>query len=161
MASGNTLAVFSPGEYEAPTGQFATLDKRNARFLLNFDSSTQETALWTSIMPGYYSTGAISPYVHWAAASATTGTIGWDVALERVQSGIHNIDTDGFSTAQIITAIEVPASGLDLITNTSITGGNLDGILPGELYRFRLRRDVANDTAPGDAQVLGVELRET
>ena len=164
MASGNTLAIFTPLQNEPPASNYATFDTRNGHPVLDFDDTTQEAAVFTGVMPRHYGAGGITVYVHWAATSATTGTVGWDVTFERVGDGSQDIDSDGFATAQTITAVTVPGtSGHVDITNVAITAGSAgtDDIAAGESYRLRIRRDVANDTATGDAELVGVELKET
>lgn len=163
MASGDTLCCFFPQDNEPPSSNFATLDTRNGHLVLDFDTTTQETAIFKGVLPRHYGGGGITVYLHWAATSATTGTIGWDVAFERIGDGSQDIDSDGFATAQTVTAATVPAtSGRVDITNVAVTdGANIDSIAVGEAFRLRVRRDVANDTASGDAELLAVELKET
>lgn len=163
MASGNTLVVFRPSDSEPPATNYATFDTRNTHPCLDFDTTTQEAANFTAILPRSYAGGGITVYLHWAASTATTGTGGWDVAFERIGAAQQDIDADGFATAQVVTAATVPAtSGNVAITNVAVTNGaNIDSIAVGELFRLRVRRDVANDTAAGDLELLAVELKET
>lgn len=164
MASGDTLAIFTPLHNEPPASNFATIDTRNAHTVLDFDTTTQETAIFKSVMPRHYAGGGITVYVHASLTSATTGTLGWDVTFERVSDSIQDIDVDDFATAQTITAATVPAtSGLVDILNVAITAGaaGTDNVAAGDGYRLRIRRDVANDTAAGDAELWAVEVRET
>lgn len=163
MASGQTLVVFTPLMNEPPASNFATFDTRNAHPVLDFDDTTQEAAQFTAVLPRHYSGGGITVYAHWAATSATTGTIGWDVAFERIGDGSQDIDSDGYATAQTITAATVPGtSGLVAITNVAVTNGaNIDSIAVGESFRLRIRRDVANDSATGDAELVAIELKES
>lgn len=163
MASGNTLAIFMPGSYEPPSSNPAAPGKRNGRRTLDFDTTTQETAIWSGVMPRNYAGGNIVVYVTWAAASATSGTIGWDVTIERSSDAALDIDSDGFATAKTITAVTVPATaGIEATSNVTLTAGatDTDSVAAGDTFRIRIRRDVANDTAAGDAQILSVELKE-
>jgi hypothetical protein len=163
MASGNTLVVFRPVDNEPPASNYATFDIRNGHPTLDFDDTVQEAAVFTSVLPRHYASGGITVYLHWAATSATTGTVGWDVAFERVGDGQQDIDADGFATAQTVTAATAPAtSGNVKITNVAFPdGANIDSLAVGESFRLRVRRDVANDTAVGDAELVAVELKET
>lgn len=163
MASGNTLACFFPTDAEPPATNYATFDTRNNHPVLNFDTSTQETVYFTGILPRNYSSGGITVYVHWCAASATTGTIGWDSTFERIASGTMDIDADGFASAKTITAATVPsASGVPAISNVAHSNGaEIDSLQAGDSFRLRIRRDVSNDNASGDAQLIAVELKET
>jgi hypothetical protein len=163
MATGNTLLVWRAADNEPPAANYATLDTRNGHLVLDFDDTTQETAIFTGVLPRHYAAGGITVYLHWAATSATTGTVGWDVSFERIGAGSQDLDADGFAGAQTVTAATVDAtSGNVKITNVAVTNGaNLDSIAVGEAFRVRIRRDVANDTATGDAELLAVELKET
>lgn len=163
MASGNTLCVFGPLSAEFPASNSPALVMRNQHPVLNFDTTTQETAFWTGVVPRHYAGGGVTVYVHWAAATATTGTVGWDVSFERIGAAQQDIDSDGFASAQTVTAATVDGtSGNVSITNVAVTNGaNMDSVAVGESFRLRIRRDVANDNAAGDAQLIQVELKET
>jgi len=163
MATGNTLCTFMPQDNEPPTSNPATLDTRNLHPVLDFDTTTQEIAIFSGILPQHYAGGGITVYIHYAMSTATTGTCGWDVSFERIGDGSQDIDSDGFASAQTITAVTVPGtSGNVDIVNVAVTdGANMDSIAVGEVFRVRLRRDVANDSAAGDAEFKGLELRET
>jgi len=162
VASGNTLLVFRPADNEPPSSNFATLDLRNGHPTLDFDTTTQETAIFTGVIPRTYGGGGITVYVHWAATSATSGTIGWDSAFEAIGTA-QDIDSDGFATAKTITAATVPGtSGVLAVTNVAHgNGAESDSVAAGDAFRLRIRRDVANDTAAGDAELVAVELKET
>lgn len=162
MASGDTLAIFLPQSYEPPSSNYATLDTRNGHPVLDFDQTTQEVAIWTGVLPRNYGGGGITVYAHWSA-DVTTGTAGWDTAFERIGSAQQDIDSDGFASAKTISATTVDGtSGNVLITNVAHSNGaEIDSIAVGETYRFRIRRDVANDNAAGDVNLLAVELKET
>ena len=164
MASGNTLVVFTPLHNEPPASAFATLDTRNGHVVLDFDGTTQEIAIFKDVMPRHYAGGGITVYVHASLSTAITGTLGWDVTFERVSDSQQDIDADGFATAQTITAATVPGtSGFVAILNVAITAGatGTDSVAVGEGFRLRVRRDVVNDTAAGDAELWAVELKET
>lgn len=163
MASGNTLIVFTPNGAEFPASNYATLDTRNNHPCLDFDTTTGETAFFTGVMPQSYSdTTGITVYVHWAATSATSGTIGWLIALERDGDG-QSITSDDFASNQTITAATVPGTaGVIDVTSVAITkGANMDSVVAGDMFRLRVIRDVANDNASGDAELYAVEIRET
>jgi len=162
VASGNTLGILLPLAAEAPATNYATLNVRNQHPMLEFDSATQETAIWTSVMPQHYAGGNITVITKWAAVP-TTGNVGWGATFERVADAGQDIDADGFATEQIVTAATVDGtSGNTKTTSVTCTAGSTgtDSVAAGDLFRLRIRRDVATDTAAGDAQLLAVELRE-
>ena len=163
MASGDTLVVFTSLHNEPPVSIFATLDIRNAHPVLDFDGATDEEAVFTGVLPRHYAGGGHTVYLHVMFSSAITGSSFWQAAIERMDDGTLDLDADSFATAQTITAATVPASsGVEAITNVAVSNGaNIDSIAVGQAFRIRIRRDVANDNAAGDAQLLCVELKET
>lgn len=163
MATGNTLCTFFPADNEAPSANYATADMRNGHPVLDFDTTTQESAVFTGILPRHYAGGGITVYVHYSMTSAITGTCGWDVAFERIGDAQQDIDADGFATAKTVIAVTVPGTSghVDIVNVAHTDGAEIDSIAVGEVFRLRIRRDVANDTAAGDAELSGVELKET
>lgn len=159
MASGDTLAVFLARDNQPPASNPATLDTRNGHEVLDFDTTTQEVAIFAGVMPRNYAGGNIVATVHAALTSATSGTLGWDVAIEKTTG--QDLDSDNFATAVTLTATTVPGtSGVLLEIAATISGASLAGLTISNDFRLRVRRDVANDTAAGDAELWAVELRE-
>ena len=97
MASGDTHCLFFPEDNQPPIADYATLDVRNGHPVLDFDTTTEEEAIFTGIMPQHYDGGGVTVYAHWAASTATSGTIGWLIAFERVGDSQQDIDSDGFA----------------------------------------------------------------
>jgi len=162
LASGNTLCVFTPYQNEPPTTNYATLDIRNQHPVLDFDDTTGEVAIFTVVMPRHYAGGGVTVYVHHAASSATTGTIGWLVAFERI-GAVLDLDADSFAADQTVTATTVNGTaGIPNITSVGFTdGAQMDSVAAGEAFRLRITRDVASDSAVGDAELIAVEIKET
>lgn len=159
-----SIALFLPVHNEPPSSNYATLVYRNNHPSLAFDTTTQETAIFRGVVPqGATMTNGFTIYIQWAATSATSGTIGWDVTFERVASGGIDIDSDSWGTAATVTATTVSGtSGITTTTSVAITQANLPASLAaGDMYRCRIRRDVANDTATGDAELYRVEIQLT
>jgi hypothetical protein len=151
---------WGPLQNEAPSTNFATLDSRNGHPCLDFDTTTQEAAIFSGVLPTDYSGAGITVVVFCSLTSATSGTVGWDVAIERMDASSLDIDADSFASAQTITAVTVPGTSgqlLKMTVNIS-NGANMDSLAAGELFRIRIRRDVANDTAAGDAELLFVDM---
>ena len=149
-----------PLDNEAPASNYATLDSRNSHPVLDFDTTTSEAAVWTRIMPSDYSGAGITVNIWAAATSATSGTIGWLISLERMDASTLDIDADSFASANTLTAVTVPGTSgqfLKMTLNIS-NGANMDSIAAGELFRIKIARDVANDTATGDAELLRWEM---
>jgi hypothetical protein len=155
-----TLCEFYPADQEYFGSNFATYNTRNSHPILEFDTTTQETAIFTGCLPYNYKTsGSLVVEVYVAMASATSGTVGFDAAFERIDTNL-DIDADSFASAKTITATTVPStSGQQLRLTVTFGSSEIDGLVAGEQFRLRLRRDVTNDTATGDAQVTKVEVR--
>lgn len=161
--SGQTLCVFNPLANEPPSANFATLGFRNSHPTLQFDTTTSWAAIFTAVMPQRYSNATgITVLVTWTAASATSGTGGWTAEVERMDSGT-DLDSDSFASAQTITASAVPGtSGQPKTTSVAIAkGANMDSVVAGDTFRIRIKRDVANDNAAGNLEIMSVEIRET
>lgn len=151
---------FGPLQNEPPSSNYATLDTRNNHPCLDFDTTTQETAIFSGVLPADYSGAGVTVHIFCSLTSATSGTVGWDVAFERMDASSLDIDSDSFGSATTVTAVTVPGTSgqlLKMSVNVS-DGANMDSLAAGEMFRLRIRRDVANDTATGDAELLRVML---
>lgn len=161
MASGNTLLVFSSEDGAPPSSAFAGWTRRNNHIVAAFDAGTDESLDFRGVLPQHYAGGGLTIYVHWIAASATSGNCVWNAAIERLNT---DMDSDSFATAQAATGAANGTSGI--ITTTSITmssGANMDNLAAGEAFRLRITLDADNgsDTMTGDAQLVCVEVRES
>jgi hypothetical protein len=163
FASGDTLQILNARAADFPATNYATFNTRNNHLVLQFDTTTQETVYFHGTMPVNYAGGNLVVRVKWSAATATSGTIGWGVTFERIASGGDDMDADSFATEQLISSTTVPASS-GVVTMTSVTcvagATGTDSVAAGDDFRIRIRRDVANDTAAGDAELWSVEIRE-
>ncbi len=161
MASGDTLLTFHPHDNEPPASDYATLDLRNVHPVLDFDDTTSETAIFSAVMPRSYGGGGLTVYIHYSAI-ATSGDVDWDVAFERIGDQQLDVDADSFAAVNSVDGTVVPGtSGLVDIVNVTFTdGADMDSIAVGELFRISILRDVA-DTAVGDIELHGIEIKET
>lgn len=154
-----SIARLLPLLNEPPSSNYAVRKYRNNHPVLAFNDTTQESAVFTFSVPEGASLAAgVNVYATWTAA-ATSGTVGWDISFERV-TGI-DIDSDSWGTARTITASTVNGtSGIASTTSVSFSQAQLPASLAaGDLCRIRIRRDVANDNAAGDAELLHLEVR--
>ncbi len=164
MASGNTLIVWTPLDNVTPVSAPATLDTRDGTVCLDFNDTSAESAYFIGIMPSHYSGGGLSPRIYWAATSAQgTGTVGWLIDFDRVAASGQNVAVSGFGNVTTAAAVSAPTSaGQIQITSVAIaTGSAIDSVAAGDYFKFRLRRDVSSDFMIGDAELYGIELRET
>lgn len=144
-----------------PASNPATFNTRNTTPILEFDQTTTETAYFYMTAGPDYAGGNIQVYLQWAAVP-TSGTVGWLVAFENLGSGSNDMDSDNFASDQTVTAATVPGtSGVNSVTSVVVTAGSATNTLAANQgFRLRVRRDVANDNAAGDAQLLSVSLKE-
>jgi hypothetical protein len=164
MASGNTLVVFGPNDNEPPSSNYATLDTRNLHPILDFDAATDESAVFSAVLPRHYGGGGITITLVWAATIATSGDVVWNTAIERMEAGGTDIDADSFATANAATATTNATSGaLTYTTIAHTSGAQMDSLAAGEAFRLKVTRDADNgsDTMTGDAELVAIEIRET
>ena len=157
-----TRFVGTPFSAEFPATNYPLLTLSNRRPVLGFDTTTSETAYWTFVAPQGW-TGTVTAVLSYAMATATSGGVAFDVAIEAITSG-DALDTDaatGFDTVNAGNDATVPGTA-GYMEQLSITLTNADSITAGDLVRLSVARDVADaaDTATGDCYVFAVEIRD-
>jgi len=164
MASGNFLAVFTPMGNEPPASAFATIDLRNNHPVLDFDDSTDESAVFGGVLPANYAGGGLTVTLVWLATTATSGDVIWDVSIERHQDDTDDLDSDSFVAVNSATGTTASASGEPQYTDITFTNGaDMDSLAVGESFRIKVTRDANNgsDNMSGDAELLRVIVKET
>lgn len=158
-----TRAILTPFSAEFPNNAFPGLMTVNSRPVLAYDASTQETAYWTLVAPQGL-TGALSCVVTYMMASATSGNIEFEIAVEAItDADATDLDaTTSFDTVNASGATAVPGTA-GYIDQVSVTLTNADSVAAGDLIRISISRDAddaTNDTATGDLYLLMAEIRE-
>ena len=164
MASGDTLCVFHPYNNEPPAANYATLDVRNSRPCLDFDATTNESAVFSGVMPQHYAgTTGVTGFIHYAMSSAEANTVDWDMAFELVGDQQLDVDGDDFAAVNSVDDTTVPGTtGLvDIVSIAFADGADMDSVAAGDGFRLKVTRDAASDDAAGDAELYWVEIRET
>jgi len=163
MASGDTLLIFEPLANEPPAANMATFDARNQHPVLDFDDTTNESAVFSGVMPQHYGGGGVTVLLHYSMTSAVGDTVDWDMAFERIGDQQQDIDGDSFAAVQSVNDTTVPGTcGLvDVVSVAFANGAEMDSVAAGEAFRLKVTRDAVSDDAVGDAELLRVELRET
>lgn len=110
-----------------------------------------------------YAGGGLTFVLPWSAASATSGTVRWGVAIRRVQDDGENI---GASHSYDYNTVDVsPASAAGEIKYPTITftnGADMDSWADGEKAVVRIRRDVSvGGNMSGNAELWGLQGLET
>jgi hypothetical protein len=159
----STLARFTPRENQPPATAFATLDTRNSIAVLDFDAATDESAIFSGVIPEAADlTSGLLVRLLWMATSATSGNCRWGVQVERANTDLDtdSFDTDSFDTAAEADSAANATSGIPTLTEITLT--TIDGLTAGDTYRlkvFRKADDATNDTMTGDAELIAVEVR--
>ena len=154
-----TLAVFTAEHNQPPATAFATLDTRNSIAVLDFDATTDESAVFVGIIPEGASLGSgLKVRLHWMASTATADNCRWGVQFEK--SGTNVGVADSFDTAAEAHSAANGTSGIETVTEITIT--TIDSLAAGDRFRLKVFRnadDATNDTMTGDAELVAVEVR--
>ena len=167
MASTDTLVTFTPLNNEPPAATFATFDTRNSVPVLDFDDTTDESAVFGGFLPDSYAGGGLTVTLVWMATSATTGGVSWDVSVEAHADDAFDIDADGFAAANNSgSATTASATGEQQYTDITFTdGADMDSLVANQSFRLKVTRDAngttATDDMAGDAELLRVIIKET
>lgn len=164
MASGNTLAVWTPQGNQPPASNPAVFTTVNSHLVLEFDNVTPQIANFGSVLPRNYAGGGLTVTLVWESKTAITGNVVWGVSVERHQSGVTNIGSDSFAAEQTMTSATPGTAGIVQYATVAFTNGAQMGSLAvGESYRLKVRRVAGNvnDTTGDKARLLRVEVRET
>lgn len=166
MATGDTLAIFTPYNNEPPSSNYATIDLRNGHPVLDFDGATDEEAVFTGIMPRNYGGNGLTVYLHVMFTSATSGNAYWQAAFERMDDASLDTDADSFAAFQGAAGNPNGTSGaMTLVTITFTSGAQMDSLAAGEAFRLKVHRDAdgstGTDDVATDAELVAVEIKET
>jgi len=163
-ASGGTqlrqksLTYFTALNNQPPASNFATLDTRNSIAVLDFDDTTEESAVFVGVIPDNAVTSSgLSVRINWMATTATSGNCRWGVQFERMNT---DEDADSFDTATEAHSATNGTAGIP--TTTTLTCTTIDSLAAGDFFRMKIYRDVSdttNDTMTGDAELIAVEIR--
>lgn len=128
----------------------------NGRAVLVFINSGTRQAIWTTKAPQGV-TGTLTAVIDYIA-TVTTGSFTWAVEVEAIAEG----DTVALDSA---TSFDSANSAADTVPSTAgylaqheITLTNNDGVVAGDMVRFRVSR---TDTTTGTAYLIGFEFRDS
>ena len=155
-AGTKTYAYFTPLNNEPPATNFATIDTRNSISVLDFDGTTQESAVFRGLIPEGASFSSLTSRIFFTSIGST-GDVVWGVQYEQMLN--YDIDTDGFATA--ITGSATVSGTTGTVIELSLTTSNIAGLTIGDPFRVKLYRDAtdAADTLTTDAEFVGLEIR--
>lgn len=153
-----------PLNAEYPSSNFPQLSLNNRRPVLWFDASTDETAYWTFVAWQGITT-PLTLVITTVMASATSGTVGIQAALECITDG-DATDTDATTSFDTVnnSASTTVAGTAGYEKQISITLTNNDSIAAGDMVRLAVNRDAdgsaITDSATGDMGIYVMELRD-
>jgi len=160
MASGDSLLVFDSLSNRPPAVDYASVDLRNGFVVLDFDDTTDESALFFAPFPSQYGGGQLLAVVTWTSTTATTGSAKLRVETTRITSGV-NLDSLPLVDGTADFTVSAPAVNGELVTSQSASL-NAGGAAAGDLLLVgvtRLASDVV-DTLVGDLEFVSLEVRE-
>lgn len=135
------------------------------RPFLAYDDTAVEAAISLPFeMPATYTgSGTLKADIFYMMASATSGSVDFDVLVEAITAA-DAVDLDSASSFDSANSGDqtVPATA-GYLGQLTITLSNKDSVAAGDYVRIKLERDAddsTNDTATGDARVLLVVIRE-
>ncbi len=169
MASGDTLLVFTPLAAEMPINGYASFDTRNQHPVIDFDSATQESIVFSGALPRGYSGGGLTVTLVWSASTVSAdddadARVKWGVAVERLGCGGTSLDHGSFGAVGSVVAAPAATSGQLQYTEIALAdGAPIDYLAAGESFRLNVVRQAAasEDVMSGDAELRFVMLRET
>lgn len=161
-AGTKTIAKYTALDANPPATNFATIDTRNSVPVLEFDPATIESTFFIGVVPEANILGStLGVYLHFAGDTATGSTVAWGICMERM-FGITGFSADSFGAGVQVNQILPSTTAAITIAGAAVPVPS--GLTFGEAYRLLIKRiasDATNDTAPGDAQLVLVEVRNT
>lgn len=157
------IKAFLPRDGTPAAAVTAALATRNARNVVAFDDTLEESFHFEGIMPAHLSiAGDLTVRIFFAmdADNNVAHNLTWGVSFEKIEEGNLDIDGDGFAAEIDSAAVACPAvAGYVTHADVVLTRAQADAIAPGENFRINVHRDVAaGGGSTGDAHVVGVHI---
>lgn len=141
----------------------ATRSHRNYLPVVEFDAGTEEYAVCSLTLPSTFpaATGIVV-VAHLMGKTATSGNVVVEGAFERHLAGTDDVDSDSFASGVSATVAAAGTSGSEFYATLTFTSSQIDGLVPGERFRFKFTRKAADgsDTMTGDLQLVGLHFKE-
>jgi hypothetical protein len=155
-AGTKTYAIFTPLNNEPPATNYATIDTVNSISVLDFDGTTQESAIFRSMIPEGASFSNILATLYFTASTVTGGVM-WGVQYEKLIGA--GITGDRFTGG--VTGLATLSGATSTPVGITLLSTSYGGLTVGDPYRVKVYRDAANasDSMAGDAELLIVEIR--
>lgn len=160
--SGQTIYEHLRPELAQPIGSaFPSPAKAGTNFPvfgLAYDSSANESAAWTFIVPRY-AAGNISVRLFWYADTASANDVVWGASLAAItpDTDTQDVETKSLATENTVTDTHLGTTGQRLHQCT-IAVTNLDSIAAGDFAWLKIKRLSAGNTLTGDALLIGAQV---
>jgi len=159
MAVGDTLGTWDALSHRPPDSSAATYWKVDDDIVINFDDGAVSATYFVGVLPANYAGGDLEIRLSWAPV-LSSGNVKWDVAFERRQPGVFQLDTPDFGAASTDTEAVSAAENV-IVTTVTITAANAGTPVAGEPFRFSVTRDTTVGSNMADsAYLFAVELLE-
>lgn len=159
-----TVHLYADNGYAPGTGGATPgLSGANVRRLRFADAATQ-TYYWNGTWPREYSGNGVTVRIWFTGDAGAAGNVRWTIYFERHETSTpFNLGTASWGTGTANDA--AGPTVVDALTYVDIAlanGADIDNLLAGEPFRFRLERlgGHGNDTFAGNTDVLGVQIIE-
>ena len=154
------LATWFPRDNQAPSASFAVLDNRGGFPVLDFSDTTVVAAIFPVIIPvnANFQRG-LQVSIRWTCTTDINAarTVGWLVDMQNISVNSLDVMSTQWTNLNVIAAASVPTTlGATKITSTVYGFSALSSLVAGDYFRLRIRRDVNNDDAIGDAELVSV-----
>lgn len=172
MASGDTMFVLEPLGSIPTATLYATQDvvadastPNGITPVLDFDTTTQEYALWEVTVPSNYDGGGFTFSWKGGTDNTSTGSLEIEVGITNIADASVLTADLGFDTATRTgvsdTPPATPQDKLNYSTTGAITHANAGSPSPGDRLAILATRDVGTDTNTGDLQLAEILILET
>jgi len=158
----DVYAVFTALNNIAPASNMATLSTLNDLLVLDFDTGTAESAVFTGVLPNNADlTNGLSVIVHWTANNTTSAsTVEWKWEIASLASG--NVTSRSYDTATVESKTYGTTTAYTVVTTTrTIANADTDGLAAGDAFAIKLTRNVTGTDDMGvDAKFIAMEVRK-
>lgn len=172
MAAGSLLALWTPFNGEPPTANYTPLAwlvaATGLRPFRSFDGTTDQSCIYTAVMPPSYSGRGATAKAWLGMSGANTGTkiVKLGGQFERDEAGVDlragGNDFAGAQTSE--TTVDNSTNFLFTATIGFTNGAQMDSVVAGDLFRFRIVRNNAGTTgtnATGAANLFALAIYES
>lgn len=167
MTTGNTMAIFSPLDSQLIGSGNAALGNRNGHYTLEYPSGVSQSAAFCGVLPSQYANGGLTVYLHYTMLQSSGQNVLWGAQFASYGIEEGNNFINGYSPGQqnVVTSSTPGVLGQIKRDSIAFTDGNqIQNINGGDFFMLivsRLGNSGSIDTGFGNAELLGIEVKET